>query len=499
MKKILFIIAIVMPLSLISQTDVDALRYSNTSYIGTSRMSGLSGAMGALGADFGALSINPAGIATFKKSEFSFSSGLHIDQTKSSFFDQKNTDSKFSMYISNIGMVFTNNYAGQSKDKQASGWKSVSYAFGMNRLADYNINQYYSGSNLQNSMIDRWLEEANQGSGVAPNNITKRYEYGAGLAYQTYLLDPIPSDTMHYTGKINNGGVKQSRSISSKGSYDEYTFSIGGNYNNKIQVGLTVGMPKIKYRENVVYREIDIADSIQNFKSFTLSDNLSTTGTGVNLKAGFIWRFTPYIRFGAAIHSPTILSMRDDYSTTLSSDVESLGSFEYSSPSGYYQYKLITPFRAVFSGVFLFKDKGFITADYEYVNYYNAFFSMSSADKAFENDLNNSIRSKYGPSSILRVGGEIRKDIFQIRAGLRFASSPFQYGVASGQADQSQSGFSLGAGVHGKYYFIDVAFVNNSFTSFDVPYLLKDPAESVGGAVLNNSISNYQFTLGLRF
>ena len=488
-----------MPLLGFAQTDVDALRYSNTGIVGTSRMSGLSGSMGALGADFGSLSVNPAGIATFKKSEFSFSSGLHTNRTKSSFFDQQNSDAKYSLYVSNIGVVFTNNYSGRSDEQESSGWKSVSYAFGMNRLANYNMNRYYSGVNMQNSMIDRWLEDANNGAGVSPSNISFHYEYGAGLAYQTYLIDPIPSDTMHYFGKVNNGGVRQSKSISSSGAYDEYVFSIGGNYENKIQVGLTVGMPKIKYHEDAVYKENDLADSIQNFKSFTLSDKLSTKGTGVNLKAGLIWRITPFVRFGAAVHSPTLLSLTDNYSSTLSADVEALGNYEYSSPSGYYQYKLITPFKAIISGAILLKDKGFITADYEWIDYSKAMFSMSSSDKAYENNINNTIGAKYGSSSVLRIGAELRKDIFQIRGGLRFSSSPFQAGIASGEADQSQSGFSLGAGIHGKYYFLDLAYVNQSFTSFDVPYTLNDPTETVGGAVLYNTVSTFQMTVGLRF
>jgi len=246
MKKIVLVLAIVMPLLGFAQTDVDALRYSNTGIVGTSRMSGLSGAMGALGADFGSLSVNPAGIATFKKSEFSFSSGLHTNRTKSSFFDQQNSDAKYSLYVSNIGVVFTNNYSGRSDEQESSGWKSVSYAFGMNRLANYNMNRYYSGVNMQNSMIDRWLEDANNGAGVSPSNISFHYEYGAGLAYQTYLIDPIPSDTMHYFGKVNNGGVRQSKSISSSGAYDEYVFSIGGNYENKITSRINSGYAKNK-------------------------------------------------------------------------------------------------------------------------------------------------------------------------------------------------------------------------------------------------------------
>ncbi|MEZ4966340.1 MAG: hypothetical protein R2791_13950 [Saprospiraceae bacterium] len=54
-----------MSAQLFAQTAADVLRYSYLRPGGTGRFLAVSGAMGALGADFGTLSTNPAGLALF--------------------------------------------------------------------------------------------------------------------------------------------------------------------------------------------------------------------------------------------------------------------------------------------------------------------------------------------------------------------------------------------------------------------------------------------------
>ncbi|MBK9317869.1 MAG: hypothetical protein IPM91_02820 [Bacteroidetes bacterium] len=56
-----------------AQTDADILRFSMLNYGSTARSLGMGNSFGALGADFSTLAINPAGIALYRKSEFSVS------------------------------------------------------------------------------------------------------------------------------------------------------------------------------------------------------------------------------------------------------------------------------------------------------------------------------------------------------------------------------------------------------------------------------------------
>ena len=56
-----------------AQNITDGLRYATDDVIGTARFNGLSGAFGALGGDFSAIAINPAGSAVFLNNSMSFS------------------------------------------------------------------------------------------------------------------------------------------------------------------------------------------------------------------------------------------------------------------------------------------------------------------------------------------------------------------------------------------------------------------------------------------
>ena len=69
MKHILLIAGIIFSVSIFAQDEVDILRYSQYQIGGTARSIGYGGAVGSLGADFSALTVNPAGIGLYRKSE----------------------------------------------------------------------------------------------------------------------------------------------------------------------------------------------------------------------------------------------------------------------------------------------------------------------------------------------------------------------------------------------------------------------------------------------
>ena len=85
MKKILCLLFTALNISVAqAQTASDALRFSYIpQYGGTARTVGVGGAMGALGGDFATISMNPAGLATYRMSEFTFTPGFHSAKAKS--------------------------------------------------------------------------------------------------------------------------------------------------------------------------------------------------------------------------------------------------------------------------------------------------------------------------------------------------------------------------------------------------------------------------------
>ena len=61
-----------------AQNEIQALRYSQYTLFGTARYQGMGGAMDALGGDFSAASVNPAGLGIYRKSEASFTPSFVI-------------------------------------------------------------------------------------------------------------------------------------------------------------------------------------------------------------------------------------------------------------------------------------------------------------------------------------------------------------------------------------------------------------------------------------
>ena len=72
MKRFQTVLAgILATLTLVAQTEFDALRYLQPDISGTARYSAMGGAFGALGADASAIKDNPAGLGIYRSSELS--------------------------------------------------------------------------------------------------------------------------------------------------------------------------------------------------------------------------------------------------------------------------------------------------------------------------------------------------------------------------------------------------------------------------------------------
>ena len=55
-----------------------------------------------------------------------------------------------------------------------------------------------------------------------------------------------------------------------------------------------------------------------------LNEEISTYGTGYNLKIGAIYRLAENIKIGGSIHTPTYFSIEEDYNTSLMTFFKSL-------------------------------------------------------------------------------------------------------------------------------------------------------------------------------
>ncbi|NNE55641.1 MAG: hypothetical protein HKN32_06450, partial [Flavobacteriales bacterium] len=318
-----------------SQNELDALRYSMYDITGTARYIGMGGAFGALGADLTSLSQNPAGIAMYRRSEFGFTMGFGNTSATSSYAGGGLTSTDNSFGFNNMGMV--GSYPTESEEIPR-----LNFGVAYNKLANFNEEFTIQGTVENTSLLDVFVAQAN---GVNPDDVTDAFPFSAGLAYQTYLINPLDSSgSNEYYHEIEFGNVEQTKSVERSGSMGETVLSGGVNVSDKYYFGLTLGFPSIRFEESSLYKEGNLAPGLE-LDNYTFRENLVTSGSGFNVKAGVIVRATNWMRLGAAIHSPTWLNMSEFYDRSMTSYFKGEEPYSWDSPAGEYFYRITTPAR----------------------------------------------------------------------------------------------------------------------------------------------------------
>lgn len=462
-----------------AQNEVDALRYSRLGFFGTARYMGTAGAFGALGADFSTLSVNPAGLGLYQSSEFVLTPSLLSSSTNSAYQGNSREDVRYSFNIPNVGYVFSEKTGSET-------WKYFQFGFGLNKQASFNGRSFAEGINPHNSILDAFAAEA---FNRYPNDLNS---FGAGLAWDTYLLvDTVTmGGKLNYTTAVPGGGVNQSKSTVTRGGINEMVFSFAGNYTDKLFFGATLGVPFLSYDEESTYSETDAQDTIFDFSAMTMWDELHTSGTGVNLKLGMIYRPVEWVRIGAAVHTPTFYALHDRYSREMESWFDNGDNYNEGPRTGEYDYRLETPTRVIGSLAFVISKYGLISADYEFVDYSSARLRSIDTDYNFF-DENDAITEKYTSASNIRVGGELRLSPLLLRAGYAMYGSPYAQNINDG----SSKSVTFGIGIREKGFYWDLAYVR---TTMDEDYYLYDPA--LVNAVEQTRIgNNVVMSLGFRF
>lgn len=480
MKRFLFCGASVL-ISLFSfaQNEQDVLRYSRIGFGGTARYVSMGGAFGGLGGDVSTMSTNPAGIAVFRKSDFSFTPSFYNMTVNSAYGDTTSSDQRFNMKVDGFGFVI----ASRPETRTDHGWQMFSMGIAYNRTNSFQANLMMTG-NSTTSMLDSWARSA---AGTGPSNLDY---FNEGLAWETYLLDPY-MDTTHYIDRVPDGDLlRQFKQVETRGGMGEWTFGGGANYDNRLYIGASIGVPTAKYEETTYYTEKEVYDTVSNFDYMQFETYLETKGRGFNFKAGVIFRATDWLRVGLAFASPTNLKLSDTYFSKMTSILgDTLRSYE--SPSGNYRYTIRTPMRVTGSVGFVIGRLALISAEYEMVDYSDG--KLKSQDYNFF-DENAQVRMKYKAASNIRAGIEVKLVPFSLRAGMGYYGTPYKPGV-NNEADRLYITGGAGYRDPDDVFYVDLGFVSQRFTEnyFFYDQSLVDPVVNKWRGV------NILLTVGLRF
>lgn len=302
----------------------DAYLMSNQQAYGTARFQGLGGARTALGGDVGSISSNPAGLGFFNKSEFSASAAIGILNSNSNFFNQDTRSSAGNFSLPNIGVVL--NYT--KDDIVPSKWRGFNVGIGINRIANFQQQFEYAGVNPNNSIVDYYLESARQ---YDPNLLfdeVNRNEILSAdvLGFATYLVDfgvwgggvdTIPD----YDSWIPITPMNQSEKVRRRGAISQFDIAFGGNYDDKLYFGASLGIQSIRFSEVRTFNEtvVQPADNpnLSPLVSLNTRDELNLNGLGINLTAGLIYRPIDAVRLGLSFRTPTLIGLNQSFISSL--------------------------------------------------------------------------------------------------------------------------------------------------------------------------------------
>ena len=467
--------------------------------------------MGSLGGDITATFVNPAGLAFYKTGDVVISPYYRFGNNKSTYFNRKEKDNFSNFTLGTSGIV-----AGSGNNRKGH---NVAISLAYTRSADFNNDILYRGANNQSSYSQKYLEEI--GSEGDANRVASDFPFGTSLAFNTYWIDTVNGGTngnFQFQSRAANllaSGLLQEHTIQNRGGINEFALGVGANVSDNFMWGATLGVPFLNYRRNATFTEADATDNPNNnfdFASFT--ENLETKGIGVNLKAGIIFKPQEFWRVGLAFHTPTIYSMTDHYSTFITTNTENYHgeltdySTDYTDDApSQFKYLMTTPYRAIASVSYVLreiedvsKQKGFLTADIEYVHYKASAFHEDnesfndSSTETYLKSLNRAIDNAYKGALNLRLGGELKFTTLMVRAGAAYYGNPYQN--INGEKG-NQLNLSGGLGYRNKGMFIDLTYVHALKKDVHVPYRLE--SAPYANANIKSNVGNVLMTLGFKF
>ncbi len=497
-----------------AQDITEAYNLSNLTTQGTARSMGFGNTLGSVGGDFSSLSVNPAGLGVYRSSELSFTPALKINSATGDYAGTSASDNNTRFGVNQFAIVLTNAPKGKRYDKRD--WKTVSFAFGMNRVADFNRNYTYSGHNNTSSASQVFESDAN----LYPGDDTIQNTAGY-LGYQSYLLNQDKNGVFSTVVPFA-GGINQVKSVQERGSINEYVLSLAGNYKEKLMLGATIGIPSVEYTRNSYYTETVDPGNKNNpdaFSTFTYGSGLKISGNGVNAKLGAIYKFSDLFRAGIAFHTPTYYSISDYFDPLISATAQGYNSVltvDNWLQEQQFDYHISTPWKTILSATIMLNKFGFITADYEYVDYsstrYHFPAGVDNYGQSYQQAadfINREIKKTYTGVSNFRLGGEGRiNKQFMVRAGFGYYGDPYtSYGKSAMPAAYTTQRIdvSLGVGFRFRYFFTDLGFVHSMYQGYEQPYavdysgVVSGPAATVPTAKISYALNNLAWTIGLKF
>ena len=517
MKRLYISVAL---LSLCGMSAMAQETYENTRLVdndlnGTARYVGMGGAMEALGADVSTMSTNPAGVGLFRKSKVDLSFGLVSQQDATKFNSLGKTNASFDQ----IGFVYVLNKTSNS-----------GFNIGFNYHKSRNFDQILGAANMLNNASQNKLTYQKYRKGIFTDKKSMTFNQIDALYMDSLLFN---KDNKKYYNFPATGYLYNEEN---KGYIGEYDVNMSGNINNRVYLGLTVGLHDVHYRNYSEYTE-NLERNADKFRGLTIRDNREITGTGYDIKFGAIFR--PFdasaFRLGVYIHTPTWYDLTtSNYSTMFvknENTTKDKGAVTYES----YDFRIDTPWKFGLSLGHTIDNFIALGATYEYADYgaistriKDGGYYDSWSGSYYENSHRDKVMNAHTEATLkgvhtLKLGAEVKvMPKLAVRVGYNYLSALFNENGAKngtiaspGSYYASSTSFvnwkatnriTCGVGYAHKNFNVDLAYQysaqNGEFFPFRNYYDDEKPAEENNIATatkVNNKRHQLLLTLGYRF
>lgn len=428
--------------------------YENTKLIdndlnGTARYVGMGGAMEALGADISVINSNPAGIGLFRRSSGSVSFGLVSQDGASSFKYGNKTNASFDQ----AGFVYS------MRDGRRT-FINFGFNYHKSKNFDYILNAASGLNGASQHKLSYMKALANE------NNLDKTSSGWRGKFSYTSQLDNLYYNTLMMTssdGFFYNDASRYEFGRAETGYIGEYDFNTSVNVNDRVYLGVTVGIHDVHYTGHSLYSEALVNLNNQTAGDITVNDERRITGTGYNASFGIIFRpvdASPF-RIGLSVTTPTWYDLKTSNYTYLINNTKAdgggklQGDYPNYTTGESYEFKLFTPWKFGVSlghtvGNYLALGASYEYADYSRldtrvndgydVDYWGDVYEHSSSDEP----MNRHARETLKAVSTLKIGAEAKvMPNLAVRAGYNYVSPMFKKeGYKDGNIDSYGSNYS---------------------------------------------------------
>ncbi|HKK44668.1 MAG TPA: outer membrane protein transport protein [Balneolaceae bacterium] len=369
---------------------------------------------------FGAFQENPAVMALYKKSYFSFDlSSRFLDET-GTYLGNRSNYSDNQTGVGDIGILY----------KVPTSRGSLVIGGGYSQTTDFNRALSASGYNSQSTITDFYSSlPRNDGVNTA--------------AYDAFAIEDVNADSsvsiLRYGANYSAyPGINQDIQLTERGAMGEYSAFMATELLKNFTVGASIGYLNGSYAYRRDFLESDrrnnfngqIIDPIGDSTYTDINNILSHDKINADIQAfsarlGFVYNPSKEFNFGMSYEFPSSLHIDENYNTVITTTFDNGTQTQPQDAPGKFSYKIIRPQRlkAGFSAGF---ENLSLSASAEFVPYTQGKIDYNQIQyTSQEDEINANVRSSLQDVINLRAGIEYKlNEQFTPRLGYAYFPSP---------------------------------------------------------------------------